>query len=236
MKKRLLLSLLAFCLAACGSRFAYKPNAAHDAPKVPLKVAVQAFEDGTEDFTKRGSLFSGYVFNLSRTGINGLALNTGAAFNVSALPAGLWAKAFVEDMRASGDFRSAKLVFGPSELTDEDLVVEGALTQAYFHTKKGEPDEFCFHLKVRRLPGKALVWEGDVRRTSPRPPNLTSGCILGDCVIDRIHGYLNGVMQGMFADARLALVRTLAAPPATKPDSREQDSPEEVIRRILGKP
>lgn len=48
--------------------------------------------------------------------------------------------------------------------------------------------------------------------------------------------YPNGVMQAIFADVRLDLVRALAPPPDKKPDIPGQDSPEEVIQRILGKP
>ena len=69
-----------------------KPDPVQDAPKLPVKVAVVAFEDGTGDFTSHGNLFSGHVFNLAKTDINGLSLNTGAAFSVSSLPPARWAK------------------------------------------------------------------------------------------------------------------------------------------------
>jgi len=197
-----------------------------------MKAAVVAFEDGTEPFADRGSYVSGYVFNLAKAGINGLALNAGAAFSVSPLPPELWAKSFAEDLRASGIFRSVAFVFTLSELSDEDLVVEGLLTKAYFHTKRNEPDEFALNLRARRAAGGSPVWEGEIRKTSAKPPGVVG--ILGDYRIDRVHAYLSGVMQGMFAEARGEIVRAVAAPATTEPAPSLGDSPEEVIRRILG--
>jgi hypothetical protein len=214
-----------------------KTNPAQDATKVPVKVAVVAFEDRTRDFTSEGNIFSGHVFNLARTDINGLSLNTGAAFSVSSLPPARWAKSLAEDMAASGAFRSVKFVFGPSEVTDEDIVVEGALTKAYFTTINDKPDEFVLHLKVRRMSDNTVVREGDVGRSGVRPRGFTSGCFsYGGCVVGRIHDYLNGVMQGIFADVRRDLVRSLAPPPVEiKPLTPGQESPEEIIQGILGK-
>ncbi len=237
MKRLLPLFVSLLWLYGCSSGFVYQRREApaQDGPKLPLKVAVVAFEDGTEDFTSRGNLFSGYVFNLAKTDINGLSLNTGAAFSVSSLPAAQWSRALAEDMAASGAFRSVKFVFGPSEATDEEIVVEGALTKACFTTIKDKPDEFVLHLKVRRMPENTIIREGDVGRSGVRPRDLKSGCIIGSCVIERIHGYLNGVMQGIFADIRRDLVLALAPPPEKKRDLPAQESPEEVIKRILGK-
>ncbi|MHB1012671.1 MAG: hypothetical protein ACYC37_07195 [Desulfobacteria bacterium] len=240
MKRLLILFLSASFLAGCSSGFKYqrKADPAQDGPKLPVKVAVVAFEDRTRDFTSEGNIFSGSVFNLARTDINGLSLNTGAAFSVSSLPAAQWSKSLAEDMDASGAFRSVKFVFAPSEVTDEEIVVEGALTKAYFTTINGKPDEFMLHLKARKAHDNTVAWEGDVGKIGIRPPGLTSGCLgYGGCVVGRINKYLNGVMQGIFADTRRDLVLALAPPPAEKkPDLPGQGSPEEVIKRILGKP
>jgi hypothetical protein len=238
MKKVLILFLSASILGGCSSGFVYqrKPDLAQDGQKVPVKVAVVAFEDGTRNFTSEGNFISGSVFNLARTDINGMSINAGAAFGVSSLPAANWSKALAEDLAASGAFRSVKFVFGPSEATDEEIVVEGALTKAYFTTIKEKPDEFVLHLKVRRMPDNTVVREGDVGKIGVRPRGLTSGCLgYGGCVVGRINGYLNGVMQGIFADVRRDLVRALAPPPVKAPDVPGQESPEEVIKSILGK-
>ena len=238
-KRALMLFLSATFLAGCSSGFVYqrKQDPAPEVPKLPVKVAVVAFEDGTADFTSTGNLFSGYVFNLARTDINGLSLNTGAAFSVSSLPAEKWSKSLAEDMAASGAFRSVKFMYAPSEVTDEEIVVEGALTKAYFTTINDKPDEFALHLKVRRTADNTVVREGDVGRSGVRPGGLTTSCLTyGGCVVGRIHAYLNGVMQGIFADTRRDLVRAIEPPPDKKPDLPGQESPEEVIKRILGKP
>jgi len=239
MKRLLILFLSACLLAGCSSGFVYqrKPEPAQDVPKVPVKVAVLAFEDGTRDFTSEGNIISGHVFNLAKTDINGLSINTGAAFSVSSLPAAKWSKSLAEDLAATAAFRSVKFMYAPSEVTDEEIVVEGALTKAYYTTINDKPDEFVLHLKVRRMPGNTVVREGDVGRSAVRPRGLTSGCFsYGGCVIDRIHGYLNGVMQGIFAQVRLDLVGALAPPSEKKPDPPGPESPEEIVKSILGKP
>ncbi len=240
MKKVLIMFLSVSILAGCSSGLVYqrKPNPSQDGPKLPVKVAVVAFEDGTRDFTREGNLFGGYVFNLARTDINGTWINTGAAFSVSSLPAVRWSKTLAEDMSASGAFRSVKFIYSPSERTDEEIIIEGALTKAYYTTITDKPDEFVLHLKVRRMPDNTVLREGDVGKIGVRPRNLTSGCFMyGGCVIDRIQGYLSGVMQGIFADVRRDLVRALESPPSEKnPVPPGQESPEEVVKRILGKP
>jgi len=241
MKKVPILFLAAALLAGCSSGLVYqhKANPSQDGPKLSVKVAVVAFEDVTRDFTREGNLFGGYVFNLARTDINGTWINTGAAFSVSSLPAVRWSKTLAEDMSASGAFRSVKFIYSPSERTDEEIIIEGALTKAYYTTITDKPDEFVLHLKVRRMPDNTVVREGDAGKIGVRPSNLTSGCFMyGGCVIDRIQGYLNGVMQGIFADVRRDLVRAIAPPPPAekKLDPPGQESPEEVVKRILGKP
>jgi len=239
MKSVLILFLSASFLAGCSSGFKYQRKAvpAQEGPVMPVKVAVVAFEDGTRDFTSEGNILSGHVFNLARTDINGLSLNTGAAFSVSSLPAANWSKALAEDMAASGAFRSVKFVFAPSEATGEEIVVEGALTKAYFTTINGKPDEFVLHLRVRRMPDNTVLREGDVGKIGVRPGGLTTTCFTyGGCVVGRIHDYLNGVMQGIFSDVRRDLVRALEPPPSGKNSAPPgQDSPEEVVKRILGK-
>jgi len=239
MKRVLILVLAASILAGCSSGFKYqrKPDPVPEARKLPVKVAVVAFEDGTRDFKSEGSLFGGSVYNLARTDINGLSLNTGAAFSLSSLPAAGWSRSLAEDMKASGAFRSVKFMYAPYEVTDEEIVVEGALTRAYFTTINDKPDEFFLHLKVRRISDNAVLREGDVGSSAVRPRSLTARCLTyGGCVIDRLHNYVNGVMQGIFAQVRLDLVRTLEPPPAVKKaDLPAKDSPEEVIDRILGK-
>lgn len=237
MKRLLLFFLLASCLAGCGQKFVYqrKPDPAQDAPNLPVKVAVVAFQDGTGDFTIQGSFFGGYVYNFAKTDV-GYTADPKNKFLALSLPPAWWAKALAEDMIASGTFRAVKFMYAPSEVTDEDIVVEGALTKAYITSIKNKPDEFVLHLKVRRVPHNTVLWEGDAGRSSIKPPNFASDCIFKGCFDERSQGYLNGVMQAIFADVRLNIVRALAVPPEKKRDIPAQDSPDELIKRILGKP
>jgi hypothetical protein len=203
--------------------------------KFGLKVAVLAFEDGTEDFTKRGSPFGGYEFNLARTGINGLAIGSGAAYEVSPMPPVFWARALAEDLSASGEFASARLVFSRSEIAGDDILVEGVLKHASMNNKpKQEPDRFSLHLRFSRLPDHALLWEGDVGRAVIRPQNLTRGCIAGSCAIDRINGYLNDVMRAVFSDARAALGSVLSQQAAPPQNLQGGEPTEELIKRLIG--
>ncbi len=238
MKRFLMFLLAAFFLAGCSSGFKYQRKAepAQEASKqLPVKIAVVAFEDRTRNFTSEGNLFSGYLFNLARTDINGTWLLAGAAFSVSSLPAAQWSKALAEEMSSSGAFRTVKFVFSPSEVTEEEIVVEGALTKAYFTTINGKPDEFMLHLKARKAHDNTVAWEGDVGKIGVRPGGLTTTCLgYGGCVVGRITGYLNGIMQGIFVDVRRDLILALAPPPAKNPDGPGQASPEEVIKNILG--
>ncbi|TRZ97200.1 MAG: hypothetical protein D4R80_07430 [Deltaproteobacteria bacterium] len=245
MKRVLILFLSASFLAGCSSGFVYqrKADPAQDGQKGSIKVAVVAFEDGTRNFTSEGNIISGHLFNLARTDINSLSLSpvpvfsVSPLFTVSSLPAANWSKSLAEDMAASGAFRSVKFVFGPSEVTDEEIVVEGALTKAYLTTISDKPDEFVLHLKVRRVSDNTIVLEGDVGKTGVRPSGLTTTCFTyGGCVVGRINKYLNGIMQGIFADVQRDLVLALAPPPVEKnPVPHGQESPEEVVKRILGK-
>ncbi|MGZ5385729.1 MAG: hypothetical protein ACXWH0_17345, partial [Acidimicrobiia bacterium] len=87
MKRVLIAAMVLVLTAGCAvnSTFVYKPGApAAGGPKLPVKVAVLPFKDGTEDFTERGSFLSGaYSYNLSKAGKIGA---------ISALPPNLWAK------------------------------------------------------------------------------------------------------------------------------------------------
>ena len=104
-------ALLAGC--AANTNFVYKPNPpAAGAPKLPAKVAVLPFEDGTENFTKRGSTLSDGQYNLAKTGIPGV---------MTAMPPEFWGKSFADELAASGSFRSVRFVYSPSEIKDESF-------------------------------------------------------------------------------------------------------------------
>lgn len=121
---------------ASGMTFVYQPNVpVVGGPKFPVKVAVLPFKDGTEDFTKRGSIFASETlfYNLAKSGISGM---------IPALTPDLWAKAFADEMAASGAFRAVRFVYTPSELVDEDLFIEGAVLKATATGGWVNPNEF----------------------------------------------------------------------------------------------
>jgi len=196
------LGLMAGC--AVNSTFVYKPGApAVGGPKLPVKVSVLPFKDGTEDFTDRGSVFSSGRYNLAKAGI---------AATMTALTPELWAKSFAEDLAVSGSFRSARFLYSPSELADEDFFVEGTLTKAYIGKTWDDGNEFAIFLRALTRSDKRLVWEKEVTRQWKTPRNLYSGCGMGiQCSVDKYHAEHNQAMQSIFAEARADLVGAIAS-------------------------
>jgi len=249
MKKLLIAAMALAMMAGCSvnSTFVYKPTGpAVGGAKLPFTVAVLPFKDGTEDFTKRGSEWNPdtLMFNLAKAGISG---------QINALPPEVWAKAFADDMAASGAFRSVRFVYSPSELVDEEFTIEGTVEKAYAAVTLVNPSEFALGLRALRKADNKLVWEKEVTRGWKLPPTLYDGCgrVQDQCRVDRHHADTNRVMREMFAEARTDLVRTLAAllgsgagedglPPAnreaTNPEPSKPPAPEsmeQTIDRIL---
>ena len=252
--KRLPIAALAFVLmAGCSlnTTFVYKPNAlAAGGPKLPVKVAVLPFKDGTEDFTQRGSEWNPdtLMFNLAKAGIGG---------TITALTPDLWAKAVADDMAASGSFRAVRFVYSPSELVDEEFIIEGTLEKAYVVVTLLNPNEFALGLRALRRVDNLLVWEKEVTRGWKIQPTLYDGCgrVQNQCRADRLHAEMNRVMREMFAEARADFVRTVgslsgrgieggglrAVPSVAGDEARAEtsrtstsESVEQTIERILG--
>ncbi len=207
--KRLLIAALALLLmAGCASvntTFVYKPGGpAAGGAKLPVKVAVLPFKDGTEDFTKRGSIAKkNLTYNLAKTGIGG---------QITALTPELWAKAFADDMAASGTFRAVRFIYSPSELTDEELYIEGTVEKAYAPSAMINPNEFALSLRALRRTDNRPAWEKEVTRVWKTSKAIYDGCGRGiQCRVDRYHAVRNRVMQGMFAEAREDLARAVGS-------------------------
>jgi hypothetical protein len=231
----LALALLAGC--SVNSTFVYKPGApVAGGAKLPVKIAVLPFKDGTEDFTDRGSVFSSGQYNLAKAGVTA---------TITALTPELWAKSFAEELAVSGNFRSARFVYSPSELVDEDLFVEGTVNKAYAGKTLDDLNAFAISLRVLTRSDKRLVWEKVVAREWKTPGNAYAGCGMGiQCSVDKFKAEYNKAMQGMFAEARADLVATLASlsgsragegglPQAGSPAAPASESPEQTIDRIL---
>jgi hypothetical protein len=223
------------------TRFAYKPGpTAGGVQGVPVKVAVLPFEDGTEKGAELGGriLDSGhYKSNLAQSGISGL---------VTALTPELWAKAFADDLAASGVFRATRFVYGPSELADEDFIVEGTVEMAYEGGPPGRWGEFALALRALRRTDRRPVWEKGVQRIVKTRWDLLEGCGRLDhqCQVDRYHAKINEVMRGLFSEAGADLLEKLASlsgspagedglTPAATPAPPALDSADKEIERIL---
>jgi hypothetical protein len=238
-----LATLVLVVAAGCGgnSMFVYKPGGpSAGGPKLPVKVAVLPFKNGTENFTKRGSVFApeALYYNLAKSGISGM---------ITALTPDLWAKAFADDTAAAGSFRAVRFVYTTSELVDEDLYIEGTVLKATAAGAWDNPNEFALGLRALRKADNRPVWEKEVTRVWKLPSTLYEGCRTNQCSMDRYHADKNRVMREMFAEARADLVRTLAAlsesgagegglPPATgeatKPEPSKLPPPESTEQTI----
>lgn len=248
MKRILVAAMVLVLMAGCAvnSTFVYKPAApVAGVQKLPVNVAVLPFKDGTENFTDRGSVFSSGQYNLAKAGVSA---------TITALTPDLWAKSFAEDLAASGSVRTARFVYGPSELADEDLFVEGTLRKAYAGKTFDDVNAFALSLRASTRSDKRPVWEKEVAKEWKTRKDLYSGCSVGiQCSLDRFHAEYNKAMQEIFAEARADLVAALASdsgrragegglPPASLGEPRQekgtpappaQESVEQTIERLL---
>ena len=240
MKRLLVAGVALVFMAGCGinSTFVHKPSApSAGGAKLPAKIAVLPFKDGTEDFTKRGSTWNPeyLVYNLAKAGIYG---------QITALTPELWAKAFADDMAASGAFRAVRFVYSPTELTDEEYSIEGTVEKAYAAGATTFPSEFALRLRALRRADNRPAWEKEVTRVWKTPGTIYGGCGIGQCVVGRYHAAINGVMQGMFVEARTDFMAALGyssgdragedgLPRAASPTPTAPESVEETRAKIL---
>ncbi|MHB8120680.1 MAG: hypothetical protein ACYDG4_00880 [Desulfuromonadaceae bacterium] len=241
--KRFLISILILTVTtgcSINTSFVYKPAApVTDGLKLPISLAVFPFKDGTEDFTKLGSIFNpeSLYYNLAKANIGG---------QVTSLTPDLWAKAFADDMASSGDFRSVRFLYIQSELSDEDFYIEGTLKKATVTASWALPNEFALSLRALQRADKKLVWEKEVTYSGKNTPAMYDGCGATSiqCMQERNHADVNRVMRGLFAEARADLMRTLAprygkktgtnASSAGAPNTPQpSESVDEEIERIL---
>ncbi len=189
---------------AVNSNFVYKPSApAAGAAKVPAKVAVLPFKDGTEDFKDRGSIFSSGQFNLAKAGVTG---------TITAITPDLWAKSFADDLVASGTFPSARFIYSASELADEDYFFEGTVKKANWGKTFDDANEFALALSAARRADKKVLWEKEVARAWKTPGDIYKGCGLGvQCMTDKLHAEINKALEAMFAEARADLLGTIGS-------------------------
>ncbi|MHB8123229.1 MAG: hypothetical protein ACYDG4_13855 [Desulfuromonadaceae bacterium] len=246
MKYVLLASVALLVMTGCASNanfpgdtvFAYKPaEPVADGPKIPVKLAVLPFKDGTDDFTKQGSMFNpeSLTFNLAKTGIYGI---------IDALPPKMWAQAFAYDMSASDVFGAVRFASTPADLRDEDFYIEGTLEKAYAAGGWTRPSEYALGLQLRRRSDNQLVLEKEVSMELKTQKSDFDGCGTKiQCMAERSHAAMNRVMQSLFAEARASFMESLGSPVGgrTGQDTArngtssppDQESIEQTIERIL---
>lgn len=194
--------------------FNYKPSGpVVGGPKFPVNVAVLPFKDGTEDFTKRGSMFDpeSLTFNMARSGIFGI---------ITPITPELWAKAFADDMAASGSFRAVRYIYSPTELSDEEFYIEGTLEKAYAAGGFTKPSEYVLLLRAVRRSDNRPAWQKKVtKELLSRKADFNICGTKIQCMAERSHDAMNRVMQGMFAEARADLVRTIAPLPGSRSEA-----------------
>lgn len=241
------IAIAAVCLALTAScslntNFVYKPTApAAAGPKVPVKIAVLPFKDGTENFTRIGQpVFTAPVlrYNLAKAGNSDM---------ITALPPEFWSKSLAEELTTSGRFEGVRFLYDKSEQAGEEVFIEGTLTKADLNLgSSGDPHEFVLALRaIGRADGRTK-WEGAYRRAWKFSDRIYTECGGFDfqCTIDGQHASINAAMQGIFDEAGADLARALgplagsgagagAKPPGAPSADPVGGSVDETIESIL---
>jgi len=206
------------------------------APAPPARLAVLPFVDATEDFTQRGSIWEpeGLSYNMVKGGMAGA---------LEPMTPPLWARAFPEELAASGRFRSARFVFEAGEAPEADWLITGTIHKAYLFGGWEQPSQFELELRAGARRGGPPAWVRTVSRAPLTPRDLYEGCYVSvSCSIGRVHDHVVGIVQALYEEASADLARALAGGgrPAGQPTPAGQPGtappPEKVddtIRRIL---
>lgn len=227
--------LLLAATAGCGVNrdFVYKPGKyPAGAPQLSVEIGVLPFSDGTEDFVQRGSIFKPETvyYNLVKPD----------AGSINRFPAGMWGKAFAQELATSGRFRSVRFVFAPSDLVTEKFYVEGMVEKAvgaYEHSANRIPNIFALRLRAKRLADGKQVWEKSVSKSWTYNAQIADNCDSTQCIVDRYHAEANRAMQEMFAEAEEDLAARLEADAtggaAVGPGAATPETVDSTIERIL---
>jgi len=226
MKRLLGVALLLLLTAGCSTTptFVYKPGPPEaGVAKVPVKLAILPFADGTEDFIRRGKVLEPETlrFNLAKSGIDG---------HINALTPAFFAKSFSEELAASGRFRSVRFLSTVAELVDEDYRIEGTVEKATVSGAWNQPNDFVLRFRAMRKVDEP-VWEKTVSRSYVNTAELYAGCSAFDrqCQFERGQARMNEVIRGIFLEARqdlLAYLTRARGDISVRPD--RQASPESV--------
>jgi hypothetical protein len=221
----LILSLL---VSGCSTELAYVPNPPiAQRPLSPMKVAVLAFEDKTEDFTFQGKKFPlDGTFNLAK----GKDVMTGLPH----LYPPLLAKLFADDLKNSRAFESVKFVFDRSELLGEDMVIEGVVEQANAYCRSqwaagGYMSRYSLIIKLKGTTkaDQKVVWTNVFTKNADFTPFVAPATTLA------------GGLQAVFGEARQDLLQKLgviSAPPGSTQEAPSSGkSIEEIFKELKEK-
>jgi hypothetical protein len=204
MKGLLVAAVVLAFIAGCApnSQFVYKPGPPEaGGAKLPVNVAVLPFKDGTEDFTQRGSSSAGGYINIAKAGYRSI---------ITALPPPLWAKYLADDLAASGDFRSVRFAYDTSEISSEEVIIEGTVLKAYHPFMGTDPNLFAVRLDARIGKGGKAFWQKDISRQDAFGAGYGVGCTVSlQCVIDVRHSHYNRILREIFIEARQDLIAAL---------------------------
>lgn len=229
---------LAAALAGCAHTepLTYRPGPpAAGAARLPVRLAVLPLQDGTEDFTKEGSVFQPETLRLN-------LVKGGVAGTLEPVTPPMWSRALAAELDASGRFRSARFVYEAAEAVEEDLVVSGTIRRAYAFGSWDRPGEFEVELRATRRQGGAPAWTRTViqRPVGSRASYDACGASVS-CVNQVSHAHLNATLRAMFEEAGADLARALSggrpapqAAPAGQPAAAPPpERVEDTIQRIL---
>lgn len=233
MDKFLISLLLLVLMAGCtiNENFVYKPAGVVDGGlKLPVKVAVLPFVDGTEGFTQRTTSHGEYV-NLAKSGVD---------YRINLLPPDQWGKAFADELAASGSFQQVRFVYDISEVADNEVVIAGVVTKAYLAiASRTNPSLFAVTLNARTGKQGRAFWEKSTSREEVSGAGYGEGCGFSrQCAVDQYHAHWNKIVMGAFLDARQDFVTTLLRRGGGKKDepSNKTATPESVdllIKHII---
>jgi len=216
-------------VAGCSvnSTFVYKPGGpAAVGPKLPVKVAVLPFKDGTEDFTQRGSSSAGGYINIAKAGYRSI---------ITALPPPLWARYLADDMAASGDFRAVRFAYDTSEISNDEVMIEGTVLKAYHPFMGTDPNMFAVRLDARIGKDGKTFWQKDISRQDTFGAGYWVGCAVSlQCAIDARHSHYNKILREIFLEARQDLIAALQGGTGGKDELSGKSAAPETVDELIG--
>ncbi|MHB1012669.1 MAG: hypothetical protein ACYC37_07185 [Desulfobacteria bacterium] len=229
MKGILVAAVVFMFTAGCApnSQFVYKPGPPEaGTAKLPVTVAVLPFKDGTEDFTQRGSSSAGGYINIAKAGYRSI---------ITALPPPLWARYLAEDMAASGDFRSVRFAYDTSEISNDEVVIEGTVLKAYHPFMGTDPNLFAVRLDARIGKDGKTFWQKDILRQDAFGAGYGVGCTVSlQCAIDARHSHYNKDLREIFLEARQDLIAVLQGGIGGKDELSGKPSAPETVNELIG--